>query len=120
MDLLAPKGLWLLGLLAPLVVLYILRIKRQRRAVASTWLWATAQRDLMAKSPFKRLIAQLPLIIQAAALILLAVALARPATRGREFTGDHVAIVIDVSASMTAAAPGPRAEPTTRLALAKQ
>ena len=119
LDLLAPKGLLLLLLLAPLVVLYILKVKRQRKRVASTWLWATAQRDLMARSPFKRLIAQIPLILQAIALIALAFALARPATRGREFTGDHVAIVIDASASMSAEAPGAGAEPTTRLALAK-
>lgn len=119
LALLAPKGLFLLLLLGPLVVLYILKVKRQRKRVASTWLWATAQRDLMARSPFKRLIAQIPLLLQAIALIALALALSRPATRGREFTGDHVAIVIDASASMSAAAPGQGPEPTTRLALAK-
>ena len=118
-ELLSPSGLWLLLLLVPLVVLYILKVKRARKRVASTWLWAVAQRDLMARSPWKRLIAQIPLLIQALALILLALALARPATRGREFTGDHVAIVIDTSASMTAAAEGPDKLPTTRLALAK-
>src|SRR6185503_1673826 len=120
LDLLAPSGLALLALLVPLVILYILKVKRQRRAVASTWLWATAQRDLMAKSPFKRLLAQVPLIVQAIALVALAMALARPATRGREFTGDHVAIVIDTIASMSAAAPGPHGDPTSRLGLAKQ
>lgn len=110
-DLLAPKGLWLLGLLAPLIVLYILKIKRTRRVVASTWLWATAQRDLMARSPFKKLIMQVPLILQAIVLLALGFALSRPATRGREITGDHVAIVIDASASMatlsSAGAKGP-------------
>ncbi|MEO7329227.1 MAG: VWA domain-containing protein, partial [Minicystis sp.] len=120
LDLLAPKGLLLLLLLVPLVVLYILKVKRHRKRVASTWLWATAQRDLMARSPFKRLIAQIPLILQGIALVALALALSRPATRGREFTGDHVAIVIDASASMSAAAPGVGPEPTTRLALAKE
>ena len=118
-ELLSPSGLWLLALLVPLVVLYILKVKRARKRVASTWLWGVAQRDLMARSPWKKLIAQIPLLIQALGLILLALALARPATRGREFTGDHVAIVIDTSASMTAVAEGPNKEPTTRLALAK-
>src|SRR5262245_55320124 len=61
-SLLAPAGLGLLGLLAPLIVLYILKIKRQRLRVASTWLWAVAQRDLMARTPFKKLIAQIPLL----------------------------------------------------------
>lgn len=119
-ELLSPAGLALLALLVPLVVLYILKVKRQRRAVGSTWLWVVAQRDLMAKSPFKRLIAQVPLIVQALAVLALGFALARPATRGREFTGDHVAIVIDISASMSATAPGPHADPTTRIALARQ
>jgi hypothetical protein len=119
-ELLAPGGLALLALLVPLVVLYILKIQRKRRRVASTWLWATAQRDLMARSPFKRLIVQIPLIVQLLALAALALALARPATRGREFTGDHVAIVIDTSASMSALADPGSGAPTTRLDLARR
>jgi hypothetical protein len=119
-ELLSPAGLALLALLVPLVILYILKVKRQRRAIGSTWLWGVAQRDLMAKSPFKRLIAQVPLIVQALAVLALGFALARPATRGREFTGDHVAIVIDTSASMSATAPGPHDDSTTRIALARQ
>lgn len=121
LELLSPWGLALLGLLIPLVVLYILKIQRSRRKVASTWLWATAQRDLMARSPFRRLVAQVPLIVQALALGALAVALARPASRGEAFSGDHVAIVLDASASMSALAPAEGgAAPATRLDLAKR
>ncbi len=121
-ELLSLPGLAALGLLAPLVVLYVLRIKRQRKKVATTWLWAAAQRDLLARHPFKKLIAQIPLLIQAIVLLLLGLALARPATRGRAFTGDHIAIVIDTSASMSAAATDRAIEGkvTTRLDLAKQ
>lgn len=121
-ELLSWSGLFALGLLAPLVVLYVLRIKRQRKKVATTWLWAAAQRDLLARHPFKKLIAQIPLLIQAIVLVLLALALARPATRGRAFTGDHIAIVIDTSASMSASATEHAIEgkATTRLDLAKQ
>jgi hypothetical protein len=127
-ELLAPGGLALLALLVPLVVLYILKIERERKKVASTWLWAMAQRDLMARSPFKRLVAQVPLVLQALALAALALALARPATRGRAFTGDHVAIILDTSASMSALASGdeevaPVAQgvaPVTRLDLARR
>jgi hypothetical protein len=110
------NGLWLLGLLVPLILLYILKIRRQRLTVASTWLWQQAERDLLAKSPFRRLIVELPLILQALALILLALALARPATRGGTVPGDYLAIVVDTSASMTTRAP----DGTTRLAEAKQ
>ena len=100
-ELRSPTGLWMLGLLVPLVALYILKIRRQRLKIPSTWLWGEAQRDLLAKSPFKKLIVQVPLILQLLALILLALALARPATRGGAIIGDHVAIVIDTSASMS-------------------
>lgn len=121
-ELLSPAGLAALGLIVPLVVLYILRIKRRRRRVATTWLWAAAQRDLLARHPFKRLIAQIPLLLQAIVLLLLGLALARPATRGRAITGDHLAIVIDTSASMSAAAVEHAGgeKPATRLDLAKQ
>ncbi|MCA9593149.1 MAG: VWA domain-containing protein [Myxococcales bacterium] len=114
-ELKSPGGLWLLGLLVPLVLLYILKVRRQRLRVASTWLWAQAQRDLMAKSPFKRLIMQVPLVLQALALILLALALARPATRGGAIIGDHVAIIVDTSASMGAKT----ADGTTRMEAAR-
>jgi Ca-activated chloride channel family protein len=100
MELLNARGLWLLAGAAPLVIFYILKIQRQRVRVASTWLWAAAQRDLLAKQPFKKLVAELPLLLQLLALAALAVALARPAMRGEKIAGDHVAVVIDTSASM--------------------
>ncbi|HEY3665446.1 MAG TPA: VWA domain-containing protein, partial [Polyangiaceae bacterium] len=108
LELKAPSGLWLLGLLVPLVLLYVLKIKRQRVTVSSTWLWAAAARDLAAKSPFKRLIAQVPLLLELLALALLALALARPASRGGHIAGEHVAIVVDTSASMGALEPDGR------------
>jgi len=101
-ELRSAAGLALLGLLVPLVVLYILKIRRQRLPVASTWLWSAAERDLRARSPFRRLVPQIPLLLQTGALTALALAAARPATRGGAVAGDHLAIVIDGSASMTA------------------
>ncbi len=111
-----PTGLWLLGLLVPLIVLYILKVRRARLRVASTWLWAAARRDLLAKSPFKRLIVQVPLVLQILALTLLALALARPSTRGEAILGDHVALVVDTSASMSAK----ETDGATRIELARR
>ncbi|MBN2192478.1 MAG: VWA domain-containing protein [Polyangiaceae bacterium] len=102
-ELRSAAGLALLGLVLPLVMLYILKIRRQRFRVASTWLWAAAARDLRARSPFRRLIPEIPLLLQLLALVALALAAGRPATRGGAVDGDHLAIVIDGSASMTAA-----------------
>jgi len=108
LELKAPSGLWLLGLLAPLLLLYVLKIRRQRVTVSSTWLWAAAARDLAAKSPFKRLVAQVPLLLELLALCLLALSLARPASRAGHIAGDHVAIVLDTSASMASIEPDGR------------
>src|SRR6478736_2450555 len=116
LELKAPDGLWLLGLLAPLVLLYVLKIRRQRVVVSSTWLWAAAARDLAAKSPFKRLIAQVPLLLELLALCLLALSLARPASRGGHIAGEHIAIVLDTSASMGTIEPDGR----SRLAHARE
>ncbi len=118
LDFLTPKGFALLGLLVPLIVLYILKVQRKRLRVASTWLWASAKRDLIARSPWKKLIAQIPLILQALALLLLGFALARPATRGRAIMGDHVAIIIDASASMSAESVL-QDKPATRIEIAR-
>ncbi|RYZ05316.1 MAG: VWA domain-containing protein [Myxococcales bacterium] len=109
-----PQGLWLLGLLAPLVVLYILKVRRQKVTVASTWLWQAAARDLLAKSPWQRLRARLLLLIEALALLALGLALARPALSGGRVDAEHVALVIDTSASMLA-----KSGPETRFAAAQ-
>ena len=99
------RGLWLLAALLPLIALYVLKIQRKRVPVASTWLWSAARRDLLARSPWKRLVPQVPLLVQILALALLALALARPATRHKAILGDHVAVILDTSASMGAVDP---------------
>jgi hypothetical protein len=114
-----PKGLLLLLGLVPLVVLYVLKIRRQRQRVSSTWLWASAQRDLLAKHPFRRLVPEIPLLLEILALVALAVALARPSTRGGSIDGDHVAIVLDTSASMATRVGGATGT-TTRMEQAKR
>jgi hypothetical protein len=115
-ELRTPEGLALLGLLVPLIVLYILKVRRERVPVASTWLWASARRDLLAKQPFQRLIAQTSLVLEALAIVALALALARPSVRGTELAQGQVAVVIDTSASMGAVTQAG----TTRLAEAQR
>jgi hypothetical protein len=113
------RGLLLLAGLAPLVVLYILKVKRRRQRVSSTWLWAAAQRDLLAKHPLRKLVPEVPLVLEILALAALALALARLSTGAGAVDGDHVAIVVDTSASMATRIGGP-AGATTRLDAAKR
>jgi hypothetical protein len=111
-ELESPSGLGLLGLLAPLILLYVLRIRRERRTVSSSWLWRAAERDLMAREPFRRLVPHVSLVLEALAIVALALSFSRPATRGGPIPSEHVAIVVDASASMAAKGPDGR----TRLA----
>lgn len=97
-----PQGLWLLGLLLPLLGLYILKVRRKRVTVASTWLWQAAARDLVAQSPWQRLRARLLLLLEALALAALGLCVARPALSGARLDSTHLALVLDVSASMLA------------------
>jgi hypothetical protein len=111
MGWLSPLSLFWLGLLAPLVALYVLKRRRQVREVGSTLLWALAARDLRAERPWRRLVPQLSLLLQALAIVAGAVALARPVGAGGVASGARVAVVLDTSASMAA-----RSGATTRLA----
>jgi len=104
MGLLSPLALLWAGLLAPLVVLYILKRRRQSREIGSTLLWELALRDLRAERPWKKLIPQVALLLQALAILAGALALARPAGAGRVPAGARIAVVIDTSASMAARA----------------
>ncbi|HVJ19509.1 MAG TPA: VWA domain-containing protein [Polyangiaceae bacterium] len=119
-ELRTPSGLWLLGLLGPLLLLYVLRIRRQRLRVPSTWLWAAAERDLLARHPFRRLRAEVPLLLEALAIILLSLALAQPVSRASHLQAGNVALVIDTSASMGARGEGgkTRMQAAQRAALA--
>ncbi len=102
MELLSPLSLAWLGLLAPLVALYVLKRRREKKVIASTMLWEAALRDLRAERPWQRLRPHLSLILQALALIAGALALARPSDAGRAPSGARIAVVIDASLSMAA------------------
>ncbi len=94
--------LWV-GLLVPLVALYVLKRRRRRRVVGSTLLWEAALRDMRAERPWKRLVPHVSLILQALAIVAGAVALARPAGAGSVPSGARIAVIVDTSVSMAAA-----------------
>ena len=55
MSFLFPLGMAALGMLAPLIVLYLLKQKRQERRIPASFLWQHALEDLRASSLFQRL-----------------------------------------------------------------
>lgn len=101
MNFLAPLS-FLFAVLLPLVVLmYLLKLKRQRRVMPSTLLWRRAVEDLVANAPFQKLRNNLLLFLQLLILALLIVGLARPTMRLVNLKGRTLILLIDISASMS-------------------
>ena len=112
---LAPQFLWFLGLILPVVLLYLLKLRRTRVIIPSTMLWLKSLHDLTANAPFQRLRKNLLMFLQILVLFLAALALARPFVRAEGMQGAHYALAIDRSASMQTREGG-----ATRLEIAKQ
>ncbi len=112
------------GLTIPaLLFLYFLRLRRRTVRVSSTLLWTRATRDLQVNVPFRLLRSSWLLLLQLLILGLFLAALARPALDVAGPRPARVVVLIDRSASMSAADAGPRpgeGEPMTRLEAARE
>lgn len=105
----------LLGLLAgPIILLYMLRLRRREVMVSSTLLWQKLLRDREANAPWQRLRRNLLLLLQLLILAMLVLALARPFIPVPSIISGSVVVLLDGSASMLATDVEP-----TRFAVAK-
>ena len=118
MRFISAGALWWLWLSAPIIILYLLKLKRTRHVVSSVLLWRRAIQEMEANVPFRKLRRNLLLILQLAALTLIVLALSRPAVTSHALAQGSTVIVVDATASMGARdeANGSR----TRLERAKQ
>lgn len=92
-----------LGLLAiPIILLYMLRLRRQEILVSSTLLWQKLLRDREANAPWQKLRRNLLLFLQLLILGLLVLALARPFLPVPSVVSGSVVVLLDGSASMQA------------------
>lgn len=99
-----------------LLVLYFLKLRRRPVRISSTLLWSDAVRDLQVNVPFRWLRPSWLLFLQLLILACFLTALARPAIRTGAAPASRVILLIDRSASMSAADAG---EGRTRLDEAK-
>jgi hypothetical protein len=111
----SPLGLAAALLALPLVLWYVLRSRRPRIEVSSTFLWERTDRAVAAAVPWQRFRPDRTFWLVLLAVLVGAVALARPAVLVATELGDHTILVLDVSASMLADEEGP-----TRLELARR
>lgn len=116
MALLNPLALLGFGLMIPVLLLYMLRLRRREVQVSSTFLWQQIVRDREANTPWQRLRRNILMFLQLLIIALLVLALARPYLIVPSTGADRVALLLDASASMSAsdAEPGSRFEAAVR------
>ena len=102
MDFLNPTALYLSFLIAIIVLLYFLKLKRKRYVVSSVIFWLQAIEDMRANVPFARLRQNLLLPLQILFTLIVVLGLARPAWKIHSQLGKHTILIMDSSASMQA------------------
>jgi hypothetical protein len=108
MGLLAPFALLLSALVPVVVAMYLLKLRREERTVASTFLWQRMVRDVEANAPWQKLRRNLLLLLQLLTLLALIFALARPYVATTGISGHNLILIVDRSASMAATDVGGR------------
>src|SRR4051812_16948763 len=100
MGILLPAALVLLALAIPIIIFYMLRLRREELNVSSSLLWRRALLDRTANAPWQRLRRNLLLLLQLLLLLLLVFSLARPFLFTDAIAAGNIVAVIDASASM--------------------
>lgn len=102
MSFLTPLAFLGAALAGPIILLYMLRLRRREVLVSSTFLWSQVLQDNEANTPWQRLRRNLLLLLQLLILALLILALARPFIIVPAITQGQIALLLDASASMNA------------------
>ncbi|MGA9290143.1 MAG: BatA and WFA domain-containing protein [Anaerobacillus sp.] len=102
MGFLIPSSFWLLALVGIIVVFYLFRKQFERTEIPSTFLWNQVMKEWEAATWWRKLQRNLLFYLQLLIILLLVFALARPYLTTERLTGDTGAIILDVSATMTA------------------
>lgn len=100
MAFLAPLAFLGLLIAIPIILLYMLRLRRREVMVSSTYLWQQILQDKEANTPWQRLRRNLLLFLQLLILALMVLALARPFITVPTFSAGQTALLLDASASM--------------------
>lgn len=102
MNFLTPTGFLLAALALPILLLYMLKLRRREISISSTMLWQKLLKDRQANTPWQRLKRNLLLILQLAVLGALVFAFARPYLPLPSVVAGSTVILLDGSASMQA------------------
>jgi len=100
MSFAAPLAFALAALAAPILVLYILKVKRRRVAVPYLRLWEELLIETRARSLFQRLKRLYSLLLQLLILLSIMFALGQPAFELSSVKKESIVLLLDISASM--------------------
>lgn len=103
MNFLTPLGFLGALIAVPIILLYMLRLRRREVTVSSTFLWRQVLQDAEANTPWQRLRRNILLFLQLLILALLIFALVRPYLTVPTISAGQVTVLLDASASMNAA-----------------
>ena len=115
MNFLSPAALFLFGIAAPIIALYILKLRRRREPVSTLMFWEQIFREKQTTSLFQKLKYLLSLLLQLLFLTLIVLAIARPQFGFMTKLAHQIVLIIDHSASMNT-----REATLSRLESAKQ
>ncbi len=88
--------------LPAILILYLLKQKREDYEISSILLWQAVIRDIEASAPWQKLRKNLLMILQLLAMALLILALSQPFLERAGGRAEHVIVIIDTSMSMQA------------------
>ena len=94
---LSPTTLALLALAIPILLLWMLKLRRKDVMVSSTMLWSRLLRDREANAPWQRLRRNLLLFLQLLIVAALVLALARPFLPISAVATGSVVLLLDLS-----------------------
>src|SRR5262245_16283179 len=97
-----PSSAWLFSLLIPIIILYFLKLRRNRLEISSLALWRQVINDQRVNAPFQRFKRNILLFLQLLLLCLIALAAMQPFFVGNSSDDLALPILIDCSASMGA------------------
>ncbi|MCL4253884.1 MAG: BatA domain-containing protein [Anaerolineae bacterium] len=102
MNFLTPLGFLGALIAVPIILLYMLRLRRREVTISSTFLWRQVLQDAEANTPWQRLRRNILLFLQLLILALLIFALVRPYLTVPTISAGQITVLLDASASMNA------------------
>jgi len=102
MGFIFPVALGLLALAIPIIIFYLLKLRREELTVSSNFLWQRVIEDKQANAPWQKLQKNWLLLLQLLLLLLLVFVLGRPFFSSDAKATGNIIVLLDAGASMQA------------------